>query len=181
MESVFHCCTSCFSWGAHAICGPTSPRWGILRTGQDIHWFQWNYIHRHIQCVCHCLNQFCIDTYKRLYIRIYSMLEIKPCGLASRIRDVESFWYKTEIKIIYFVPLCLIVFDRMVHPDPKFLIFKTKKRPHIFSEVRDCFFILCYHARHFLKIHWNENFCRIYGLGVIASVATLNICQILMR
>ena len=44
-------------------------------------------------------------------------LEIKPCGLGPRIRDVEAFWYKTEIKIIYFVQLCLIVFDYMVYPD----------------------------------------------------------------
>ena len=54
-------------------------------------------------------------------------LEIKPCGLGPRIQDVEAFWYKTEIKIIYFVPLCLIVFDVMVYSDPQFLIFKTKK------------------------------------------------------
>jgi hypothetical protein len=40
---------------------------------------------------------------------LYYILEIKPCGLVSRIRDVEAFWYKTEIKIIYFVPLCLIL------------------------------------------------------------------------
>ena len=39
----------------------------------------------------------------------YIVLEIKPCGLGSRIRDVEAFWYRTEIKIIHFVPLCLIV------------------------------------------------------------------------
>ena len=26
-------------------------------------------------------------------------------GLGPRIRDVEAFWYKTEIKIIYFVPM----------------------------------------------------------------------------
>ena len=53
------------------------------------------------------------------------MLEIKPCGLGSRIGDVEAFRYKTEVKIIYFVPLCLIVLtvsDCMVYPDPKFLI-----------------------------------------------------------
>ena len=37
------------------------------------------------------------------------LLEIKPCGLGSRIRDVEAFWNKTEIKIIYFVRLCVIV------------------------------------------------------------------------
>ena len=50
-----------------------------------------------------------------------------PCGLGSRIRDVEAFWYKTEIKIIYFVPLCLIVLivpDCMVYPDRKLIIKK---------------------------------------------------------
>ena len=55
------------------------------------------------------------------------ILEIKPCGLGSKIRDVEVFWYKTEIKIIYFVPLCLIVLivsDCMVYPDPKLNIKK---------------------------------------------------------
>ena len=36
-------------------------------------------------------------------------LEIKPCGIGSRIRDVKEFGYKTEIKIIYFAPLCLIL------------------------------------------------------------------------
>jgi hypothetical protein len=41
----------------------------------------------------------------KLSLFIYSKLEIKPCWLASRILDVEAFWYKTEIKIIYFVPL----------------------------------------------------------------------------
>ena len=49
------------------------------------------------------------------------ILEIKPCGLGSRIRDVEVFWYKTEIKVIHFVLLCLIVLivsDCMVYPDP---------------------------------------------------------------
>ena len=35
--------------------------------------------------------------------RIIISLETKHCGLGSRIRDVEAFWYKTEIKIIYFV------------------------------------------------------------------------------
>ena len=62
----------------------------------------------------------------------YIKLEI---GLGPRIRDMEAFWYKTEIKIFYFAPLCLIVFNFMVYPDTKFLIFKTKKRPHFFSEI----------------------------------------------
>ena len=37
----------------------------------------------------------------------YTILEIKPYGLGSRIRDVEVFWYKTEIKIINFVFDCV--------------------------------------------------------------------------
>ena len=41
-------------------------------------------------------------------------------GLGSRIRDVEAFWFKTEIKIIYFVTfylIDLILSDCMVYPD----------------------------------------------------------------
>ena len=43
------------------------------------------------------------------FLFVIKKLEIKPCGQGSRIRDVEAFWYKAEIRIIYFVPLCLIV------------------------------------------------------------------------
>ena len=111
----------------------------------------------------------------------YYILEIKPCGLGPRIRDVEAFWYKTEIKIIYFLPLFDCVWSYMVYPDPKFLIFKTKKCPCFFLRLEAFFSILCYRARHLQQIHWNENFCRMYVLAVIASVARLNICQILMR
>ena len=68
----------------------------------------------------------------------YNILEIKPCGLGPRIQDVEAFWYKTEIKIIYFVPLYLIKFDFMVYPDPKFL--KTKKQTHFFLRLKADFF-----------------------------------------
>ena len=45
---------------------------------------------------------------------------------------MEAFLYKTKIKIIYFVPLCLfvlIVSDCMyVYPDPKFLISKRYQK-----------------------------------------------------
>ena len=51
-------------------------------------------------------------------IFMFKILEIKPCGLGPIIRDVKAFWYKTEIKIINFVLLCLIGFDFMVYPDP---------------------------------------------------------------
>ena len=47
----------------------------------------------------------------------YTKLESKPC-----IQDAEVFWYKTEIKILYIVQLCLIVCDCMVYSDPTFLI-----------------------------------------------------------
>ena len=100
---------------------------------------------------------------------------------SQRIRDVEAFWYKTEIKIIYFVQLCLILCDCMVYPDPKFFIFKTKKRTHFLPEVRGWFFILCYHARHLQQIYWSKLLCGMYGFTAKSSIATLNICQILMR
>ena len=60
--------------------------------------------------------------------------------LGPRIRDVEAFWYKTEIKIIYFVPLCLIVFDFRVYPDPKFLMLKTKKMASFFLRLEADYF-----------------------------------------
>ena len=37
------------------------------------------------------------------------------------------------------------------------------------------------HERDLHQIHWNKLLCWMYGLAVIASVARLNICQILMR
>ena len=52
--------------------------------------------------------------------------------LGPRIQNVEAFWYKIEIKIIYI--LCAVVFDFIVYPDPKFLIFKTKNRPNFLSQ-----------------------------------------------
>ena len=73
--------------------------------------------------------------------------------------------------------LCLLVFDFMVYPDPKVFIFKTKNRLMVEAD----FLVLCCHARHLQQIHQNENFCMMYGLAVIVSVVTLNICQILMK
>ena len=35
------------------------------------------------------------------------ILEIKPCGLGSRIRDVEALWYKTENRILYWIHVFL--------------------------------------------------------------------------
>ena len=58
-------------------------------------------------------------------------------------KNVEAFWNKTELKIIYFVPMCFIVFDHMVYPDPKFLILKTKKQPNFFLRLEAVFLILC--------------------------------------
>ena len=47
-------------------------------------------------------------------------LEIKLFWLGSRIRDLEAFWCKAEIKSIYFVSFCLIVLiasECMVYSD----------------------------------------------------------------
>ena len=69
---------------------------------------------------------------------IYYELEIKPCGLGSRIRDMEAFWYKTDIKIIYFVQLCLIVWFTLTL---NFLYWKLKKASSIFLRIEaDWFF-----------------------------------------
>ena len=38
-------------------------------------------------------------------------LEIKSCGLGSRNRDMEAFWYQTEIKVIYWIQsICILSF-----------------------------------------------------------------------
>ena len=94
---------------------------------------------------------------------------------------MEAFLYKTEIKIIYFVHLCLIgliVCDFMVHPDHKFLIFKTKNGLIYFSEDESFFFVDP--ARHLQQIHWSKLFCGMYSTAKL-SISRFNICQILMR
>ena len=76
----------------------------------------------------------------------YYKLEIKPCGLGSRIRDVKAFWYKTVI--IYFVRwcwLCVIVWFTLTL---NFLYLKLKNGLVFFW----FFLILCYHARHLQQI-----------------------------
>ena len=87
----------------------------------------------------------------------YFLLEFKPCGLGSRIQDVGAFLYKAEIKIIYFVKLCLIVlivYDYMVYPDPKSKINYQTFRVRVNHAVRhnQKTIILCYHTRHFTVI-----------------------------
>ena len=108
--------------------------------------------------------------------------EIKTCGLGFRIRDVEAFWYKTEIKIIVqlFFNL-LLVLDCMVYPDTNFFIFRTKPASFIFWPWRLIFLILWSHARHLQQIHWNKLLYGMYGLMIKLPISRLNICQILMR
>ena len=66
------------------------------------------------------------------------LLEIKPCGLGSRIRDMEALLYNTEIKIIYFVQLCLIL--------------KTKNGLIYFSEDEGLLFFLILGGVHKLRL-----------------------------
>ena len=63
--------------------------------------------------------------------KIYVLHLIETRNQALRASGCGGIWYKTEIKIIYVV----IVFDFMVFPDPKFSIFRAKKRPIFFLEV----------------------------------------------
>ena len=46
---------------------------------------------------------------------ILTSLEIKPCGLGSRILDVEEFWYKTEIKNHLLCAVVLIARDFYIY------------------------------------------------------------------
>ena len=89
-------------------------------------------------------------------------LEIKPCGIGSRIQDVEAFWYKTEIKIVYFVRLCVIVWFTPT----------LKLKDDLIFFWGWLFFIQCYYPKHFQLIHWNKLFCRMYGLGVMLTMKT---------
>ena len=95
----------------------------------------------------------------------YTILEIKPCGLGPRIRDVEA-----KHKLNSFT--CAIVFGFMVYPDPIFFLMLET----------DFLSTLCHHTKHLQHLYFKMKiFCRMNGLAVIVSVATLNICQILMR
>ena len=67
------------------------------------------YLCQLIDFICNCLRNRIIQSLGQIQSYLFSILEIKTYGLGPRIQDVEVFWYKTEIKIIYFVPLCLIV------------------------------------------------------------------------
>ena len=82
--------------------------------------------HTHIQCGFHQnLLQFILNFVNDASIWkvcFYLILEIKLCGLCSGNPDLEAFWYKAEIKTIYFVLLCLIVLilsDCLVYPEAK--------------------------------------------------------------
>ena len=75
----------------------------------------------------------------------YILLEIKPCGLGSRIRNVEAFWYETEI--IYFVRLCWLCVIVWFTLTLTFWYLKLKNWLFFFLRLEADFFILCYHAR----------------------------------
>ena len=62
-----------------------------------------------------------------LVVEIYRNQKSRIAGLVLEFEMWRHFDTKKETKIVYFVSLCLIVIDRMVYPDPKFLIFITKK------------------------------------------------------
>ena len=58
------------------------------------------------------------------------------------------------------------------------MISKTIKTTSFFSEVRGCFFLSYVITQDICnKFIWNENFCRVYDLAVIASVASWKLCN----
>ena len=79
-----------------------------------------------------------------IFDNILTNKKSSPAGFVLEIRDVVAFWYKTETKIIYFVPLCLIVFEFMVHSDPKSFLSKIKKQPNSFLMLEADFFASMY-------------------------------------
>ena len=94
---------------------------------------------------------------------------------------MEAFLYKTEIKIIYFVELCLIALIVWFTQTQNFLYLKLKMASFIFLMKMPTFFlILCYHARHLQQIDWSKLLCGMYSTAK-SSISRLNICQILMR
>ena len=127
-------------------------------------------------------TQFLVSKGKRMNFVVFSeYMNFKTtssweCGLGSRIRDEEAFWYKTEI--IYFVRLCWLCVIVWFTLTLNFWYLKLKNILIFFWGWRVIFLIQCYQARH---LHWNKLLSWMYGLAVIVSVPKLNICQILMR
>ena len=54
----------------------------------------------------------------------------------------------------------------------KFMIFKTIKQPHFFLRFEVDFSNPMVSRNTFQQIHWNNIFCRMYGLALMLSVAT---------
>ena len=114
-----------------------------------------------------------------ILVQLYILLEIKPCRLGPRIQDFDTEQKSNSFNLCHCVWLCLIVWFTLTL---NFWYLKLKKHLIFFLRLEAVFFgpILSL-TRHLQQIHWIENFCRMYGLAVIASVSRLNICQILMR
>ena len=81
-------------------------------------------------CKKHYISLFKKCSFKSFAVeKLYRFwIVVRICLTILKTRDVEAFWYKIEIKVIYFVPLCSIVFDHMVYSDLKVLIIKIKTR-----------------------------------------------------
>ena len=115
---------------------------------------------------------------------IMLLLEIKPCGLGSCIRDMEAEW---RLKVI--TDLISWIFGKenwrcgmnqmlssSVRRDMMFLA--SNSLNNLRGQKWSC---PCYHARHLQQIHWSKLLCGMYGLMAKSSVPRLNVCQILMR
>ena len=106
-------------------------------------------------------------------------LEIKPCELGSRIRDMEAEW---RLKVITdFISYWIFGkqnwgcgMDRT-----NFELKCQSVRRDMMCMASNSLYNLrgqklscpCYHSRHLQKIHKNKMFCRMYGLGVMLDIA----------
>ena len=76
------------------------------------------------------------------------------------------------------MPLSLIVFNRMVYPDPKFLMFKTKKWLHFFLRLEAVFLITQGISNTFIEIKisvaWFSRDCVCNKIENLSNINEIN-------
>ena len=116
---------------------------------------------------------------KQLDNESLSTLEIKPCGQFEMWRHFDTKQKSKSFTLCNCVWLCVIVWFTLTL---NFRYLKLKMASFFFWGWRLIFFDpICYHASLLQQIHFSKLLCGMYGLTAKSSVATLNICQILMR
>ena len=105
---------------------------------------------------------------RSLHEYIYLLLEIKTFSLGSRIQDM-ALWDKLNIEL-----KCQPVFSLQCFWPLTASITSELKINHAYAW-------RSYHERYLQQIHSRKLLCGMYDFMAKSSIATLNICQILMR